>query len=457
MHSAKRQLRDVLQAWRKQAAAESLTLALAIDPAELDSPDDAAALGAIFSACGELTPARESFKHAWQMAPERFDLMQSYAGALTAAGQFAEAEDILNKAARQRPEDAHIWYALAFNRKQTEENNPIDKIKSLLKAGSVHERDQVFLHYALGKCLEDTSNYDGAFTHFEAGARLRRGHMRYDVGPDVKGMAKLREIFTKETLSQNLASDIADCRPIFVLGLPRSGTTLIERIISAHLDVGSIGEATTFTHALGTLIEQSSGGQRLAREQAIEHSLQLDPNALGRAYIEGIEPRSHGHVRIVDKMPLNFLYIGLIRKALPHAKIILVRRGALDNCWAMFSTLFRQAYPFTYNFDELSDYYAGFDALMSHWTTICGPDILSVNYEDVTENLEGEARRIIDYLDLDWQEDCLSFHKNSAPTATASAAQVRSPIYKSSVGRWQRFGSHLDPLKDALESRGITL
>ena len=154
-------------------------------------------------------------------------------------------------------------------------------------------------------------------------------------------------------------------------------------------------------------------------------------------------------------MPLNFLYVGLIRKSLPRARVLLVRRGAMDNCWAMYSSLFRQAYPFSYEFDELSAYYAGFDALARHWLEVCGDSVLPVDYEAVTGDLEHQVRRILDHLELPFEQACLEFHRNAAPVATASSTQVRALVYRTSVGRWRHYEAQLAPLRRALEEHGI--
>ena len=456
MNRAVVDLKAALDAFRSNKAREALETARRIDVNALDGPDDAARLGALLNACGELASARHCFRRAWQLAPERADLMQGYAGALNAAGEFDKAHEILQKAVRQRPNDGLIWYALAHNRRQTQDKNCVAGIQAALAARSPDRQSRIFLHYALGKCLDDIGAYGNAFAAFHEGARAKRSTMRYDVGTETTGLAKLRSIYSSAELARATRGE-QDQRPVFIVGLPRSGTTLLERIVSAHSQVESLGEAATLTQVMESALRRANPGAKLKRGQAIERSASLDMEGLGRAYIEGVAPRTTGKRRFVDKMPLNFLYVGLIRKSLPRARILLVRRAAMDNCWAMYSTLFRQAYPFSYDFDELSAYYAGFDSLARHWLEACGESVLPVDYEAVTDDLETQARRILDHLELPFEEACLRFHRNTAPVATASSTQVRAPVYRTSVGRWRNYEAQLAPLRHALGKHGIAV
>ncbi len=454
MNGATLELKAALDAFRAKKPHEGLEIARRIDVNALGGADEAARLGALLNACGELAAARHCFRRAWQLAPDRVDLMQSYAGSLNAAGEFDKAHEILEKAVRLRREDGLIWYALVQNRRQTPEKNCIAGIEAALAARSPDRQSRIFLHYALGKCLDDIGAYESAFAGFQAGARLKRSTMRYDVGTETRGLAKLRSVYSSGEMARATRGE-PDKRPVFIVGLPRSGTTLLERIVSAHSRVESLGEVATFTHVMESALRRANPGAKLTRGQAIERSASLGMEALGRSYIEGVAPRTTGKSRFVDKMPLNFLYVGLIRKSLPRARVLLVRRGAMDNCWAMYSSLFRQAYPFSYNFDELSAYYAGFDALARHWHEVCGDSVLPVDYEAVTGDLEHEVRRIIDHLELPFEQACLEFHRNAAPVATASSTQVRAPVYRTSVGRWRHYEAQLAPLRRALEEHGI--
>jgi hypothetical protein len=230
---------------------------------------------------------------------------------------------------------------------------------------------------------------------------------------------------------------------VFVLGMPRSGSTLIEQILASHPQIHGAGE-----------LEHPSGTAGAIPFLFPESVLSLDGGALarmGESYVARLPPRTDGRRLTVNKLPNNFLYIGLIRLILPNARIIHTVRSPLDTCLSCYSTLFTSGQLFSYNLRELGRYYRGYDELMAHWRSVLAPDaMLDVAYEDVVEDLEGQARRLIDYCGLKWDDRCLSFHKTRRAVHTASAVQVRQPLFRSSIDRWRKFQAGLGPLLDEL-------
>jgi hypothetical protein len=239
-------------------------------------------------------------------------------------------------------------------------------------------------------------------------------------------------------------------RPIFILGLPRSGTTLVDRIISSHSQVDSLGEHRTLAMAL----TREAGGPA-PKKELIERSTRIDFDALGRGYCNSIDGFGMDAPGLVDKTPQNFLYLGLIHLALPGARIIHLRRNPMDNCYAMYKTLFRAGYPFSYSLQDVGRYYIAYRRLMDHWRKTIPVAFLDVDYEAVIADQEGQTRRILDYCGLDWEDACLEFHRHSGPAATASAAQVRQPVYSSSVGLWRKYARQLAPFAGKLREHGI--
>ena len=301
------------------------------------------------------------------------------------------------------------------------------------------------LNYALGKEHEDLGQYDAAFEAYDAGARLRRQHMQYRVETDIQRIERIGATFTKEWIIDRRAG----CQspgPIFLFGLPRAGSTLLERMLGAHSAITAAGELQDF--GIAVMAQASAAGA--AGEDLIQRSADLDPRRLGEAYIASTSARARKSGLFVDKLPGNFLYAGLIAAALPDAPMIHIHREPRDAGFAMYKALFKQAYPFSYDLAEIGRFMLAYQALMSHWRAVLPGRICDVSYERLVEDPEGVLREVLDHCGLDFEPDCLSFHRSSQASSTASSVQVRRPIYQSSIGAWRRYERHLGPLVDEL-------
>jgi hypothetical protein len=232
---------------------------------------------------------------------------------------------------------------------------------------------------------------------------------------------------------------------IFVIGLPRSGTTLVESILAAHSEVQAGGELQAFPRACIEAV-QALGGAMVPKLGFVERALEVDPRALGERYIAATRPQTGDRPRFTDKLPLNYLYAGLIRRALPRARIVALVREPMDSCYAMYKALFTGAYPFSYDLDELGRYHAAWQRLMRHWQSVLGDALLVVRYEELVTAQEAVTGRILHHCGLPWQDACLEFRGRSAAVATASAAQVRQPVYRTSIGKWRHYERQLQPL-----------
>jgi hypothetical protein len=244
--------------------------------------------------------------------------------------------------------------------------------------------------------------------------------------------------------------------PIFIVGMPRTGTTLVERILSSHPDVFAAGELTNFGLVLKRRARTPSN--RVLDPETLAAGPGLDAAALGEAYVESTRPRTGRTPRFIDKMPLNFFYAALIHRALPNARILCLRRGALDACLSNYRQLFATTfsyYNYTYDLLDTGRYYVEFDSLARHWREVLpATRYREVRYEDVVEHTEREARALVEFCGLDWDPACLAFHENAAPVATASSVQVRRPIYRTSLERWRKYETEIAPLKKLLEEAG---
>ena len=302
-----------------------------------------------------------------------------------------------------------------------------------------------FTFYALGRTLEALGAFAPAFQAIAQGAAIVRARLRYDVEQDVRVLDDLRERQTRASVRTGGAA-AAETRPIFVLGMPRTGTSLVERILlTAHAQVRSLGEPPAFHRAVLDLAAAAGAPDAAAGRLG---ALELDPARLGESYLD-ILGRPSGWV--IDKRPLNVLHVAAIRAALPQARIVLVERDAADAGWAVFKTPFAGgAYPYSYELTETGRYVAAHKRLEAHWRREFGDEILSLRYEDLIADFEPQARRLLAFCGLPWEPACLDFHRSTAAATSASAMQVRRPVYASSVGLWRRYERELRPLTQAL-------
>lgn len=303
------------------------------------------------------------------------------------------------------------------------------------------ERAQMFIAYALGKELHELGRYEKAFEAFALGAAVRRRNLRYDVAVDERKMARIREAFN-DAGSPAWSAAPYD-RHLFIVGLPRSGTTLTERILSSARGVRSNGETNNFSSALLNCVPSPSN-------DLIQASATADPEAIAREYDQMAAYDAYEGI-IIEKLPLNFLYIGVIARALPASPIVWVRRNPLDSCFAMFRTLFGAAYPFSYDFEELARYHSAYERLMQHWQSLWPERLIEVDYDELVTHPREVARKLAERCRLPWTEDLVEITRNPTASLTASASQIRQPIHSRSSGIWRSYQEWLRPLEAQLK------
>jgi len=413
-------------------------------------------IGCVYSRVGRHDAAVALFEKSVTLQPAQTEFRFNLAASLAFLGRFEDAESHYERIIETQPLFVKAHTALSSLRRQTPERNHIARLQELLKTAPPGAL--LHVHYALAKELEDIADYAAAFDHLRSAGDLRKRQLNYTLDFDRGIFAALRQRFSGTPAASGHDSAREDPGPIFVVGMPRTGTTLVDRIISSHPDVTSAGELQAMPLAVKRLTKSPS---RFALdEETIVMSRTVDPAALGRLYMEEAREHRADSPRFIDKMPLNFLYAGFIAEALPQAKIVCLRRNPMDTCWSNFKHLFAtdfSYYNYSYNLMDTAAYYMLFDSLMAHWAKVYPGRILEIQYEHLVENLEDEARRIIGHLDLQWSDACLRFHENDAAVATPSAAQVRQPIYKDSVGRWRRYADQLKPVAAFFAANGIAV
>jgi tetratricopeptide (TPR) repeat protein len=424
--------------------------------AERDAPTDAAfwdALGTLFSFAGDQARALNAYDRAVALAPNNALFIFNRATVRRFLGDLSGAETDYDRVIALNPGDSEAYKNRSELRTQTPEHNHVAELERLLVKVANDWQGTVQIEFALAKELEDLGRYEQSFRHLEVGALKRRRHLRYDVANDVATVDWIIEAFPTAMPQPTVGAP--DDAPIFILGLPRSGTTLVERILGSHSQVDSAGELNEFALALVAAVTRQAGTTALPRRELVARSAHLDFAALGRDYLTRAHAVAAVGPRFIDKMPLNYLYCGLIRRALPNAKIIHLQRHPMAACYAMYKSLFRDGYPFSYDLDEIARYYIAYHRLMTHWRSTLPGAIHELHYESLVADQEGTTRALLQYCGLEWQESCVHFHLNAAPTTTASAAQVRRPIYDRSVAQWQHYAAQLAPLEEKLRQAGI--
>ncbi len=340
---------------------------------------------------------------------------------------------------------------------QTPDANHVAELEGRLAQPGVDAGARACLGYALAKELDDLGRFDAAFHWFAAAAAARRLQLTYDVAADERMLQRLAAAYPRIEPAGVLAAEegravertsAAGAQCIFIVGLPRSGTTLLERMLSGLPGVRSNGETHNFSRALTAAAPAGGDG--------IERAVAADPNAVAAQYarLAGVQGSS---VKVIEKLPTNYLYLGAIHRALPDARLVLVTRSPLDACFAMFRTLFGEAFPFTYDFAELARYYAAYQALIEHWRRVLGATLHEVVYEELVREPRAQGARVAEHCGLTWHDAAVDITRNQSVSLTASAAQVRRPIYGSSTDRWRRYHRQLAPLIEALRRQGVAL
>ena len=403
----------------------------------------------LYSACTRYDDALRCYRRAADLQPEQSATLYNLAAALVTKGELVEAERLFNRCIDINPHDYDAYRNRSTLRKQTPDNNHVAQLRKSLAGEIRHPAGAVQLNYALAKELEDLGDHAGSFAALQQGAARRRRLLRYDVAGDEAAMQQISTVFSADLLARAPVREHG-AGPIFILGLPRSGTTLVDRILGAHSDVFSLGEVNDLALAM---VRQQGGAT--VKQQAIASAASLDFKALGAAYRASTRSYGYDAPFLIDKTPLNFLYVGLIALSLPEAKIVHVRRHPLASCFGMYKMLFRMGYPFSYDLSDIARYYVAYHRLMHHWRNLLGQRIIEIDYEQLVEDQEGQSRRLLSACDLTWQAACLDFHHSTAPTATASAVQVRQPIYRSALESWRNYQAQLAPLIIQLQAAGV--
>jgi tetratricopeptide (TPR) repeat protein len=422
--------------------------ALALTP---DDPEAINAMGLVRLEQQNSNEALDLFRRALALKPDLADTHNNIGNILKENGQLAAAREAFERAVELDPREAAYYFNLADSKNFVAGDAHLAAMEGLVRnADTLSNTARSRLSFALSKACDDLGRYDDAFRYMHGGNALKRRRINYDEARMFGYFDRIRSTFDR-SLIEAKADGYDSSLPVFVVGMPRSGTTLIEQILASHPEVYGAGELGDFSR----LVDRMNSADAFRYPEDVPALTAGQLHAFGKTYVEGLQARAPGAKRVTDKMPGNFIFLGLIYLALPGARIIHVLRDPRDTCLSCYSKLFSAEQDFTYDLGEIGRYYRKYAELIGHWRDVLPEGrMLEIRYEDVIEDLETSARRIVDHCGLDWHPACIAFHEARRPVRTASASQVRRPIYRTSEGRWRAYQNHLGPLLSALGDLG---
>jgi len=432
---------------KTDAALEAFARVAQLEP---NRPNGFAASGTTSAMAGRHEQAIEFFETAIQKDPSHAGALSGLGHVLKTVGRRDEAIARYRECVQHNPSHGESWWSLANLKTFRFQPEEVDTMLAQLQDRSLSDEVRTNFEFALGKAFEDAKDYGHAFEHYARGNENRRQRETYDPVQTADVHDQFINTFTREFIESRAGTGDPSPAPIFIVGLPRSGSTLIEQILASHPDVEG-------THELPDLgrVARSIGLRREDKRvyPGVVPELSDDElAALGADYLERTKKhRPEGAPHFTDKLPNNFVHVGFLELVLPNAKIIDARRHPLDSCLGSFKQLFARGQPFTYDQFELAEFYMQYRRLMEHWSDVLPGKVLEVQYEDVIEDLETQVRRILEYCELPWDDACLRFYESDRAVKTASSEQVRQPIYSSSRHLWRNYERHLEPMIEVLE------
>lgn len=403
-------------------------------------------LGSVYEKEDKLKEAKDHYVLAMKVDQSNVLAMNNLATLLTAKGDLHEAKNLLNQIIKTKPDYIEAHHNLSALKRYKQGDKHIGILLSLLvNVEQIPLDNRYRLYFILGKAHADMKDYEKAFEFYELGNNLKRSTFEYDEDRFKENVEKIKALYSKENIGKEKVTKSNKPIPIFVVGMPRSGSTLVEQILASHSEIFGAGELTILNEYVCEKVKNYP--------ENIETLTDDELQKIGEKYLDKISELDPNAKYIVDKNPGNFLYAGLIRIILPEALIINTNRNAMDCCVSNYTHLFLDTIHYTNDLGELGRYFNIYSDLMAHWRSVLPSEILyDISYEDVVDNFAQEAKRLIEFTGLDWEDACLDFYKKKSNVKTASAAQVRKPIYKSSVERWRVYEKHLRPLLTVLNA-----
>ena len=398
----------------------------------------------------DLETAQELYAELAKAYPGDARIQNDLAQVLASLGKDTESEGLFRELTRREPLFGQPWLNIARSRRyEDSEDGDIQKMQSALKRRQLDPSQATYLHFALGKALDDCAAYDDAFAHYQKANAIRRSELEFDPQALQAHIDRLIGTFTPELTARFAEQGNPSARPLLIVGMPRSGTTLLEQVLCAHPKVETAGELRVFAQGARTLTRNSERPW----PECIEDVSPEDLNAAAETYLGALDGRSEKAIKVIDKMPQNFLHLGFAALLFPKAVFVHCVRDPLDTCLSNFFQVFPPGIDFAYDFSDLGHYYRGYKRLMTHWQGLFGARLITVRYEELVSDPEFVLRPLLERLGLEWSSACLSHQENVRRVDTLSLYQVRQPLNTGSTERWRHYEKHLEPLRQALAGK----
>ena len=424
-------------------AVKSFEWAVAYNPNYAEAYNN---LGAVYQELNQFENAIKQYQKAITINPEYAQAFNNLGCSCEILGFENEALIHYEKAITCNPGFAEAYRNLSNIKKFTEKDPQIGQMQSLNSSSDVSLSEKVQLNFALAKVNENLGNYDKFFKFLNEGNRLRKQELNYSFTESINFHSILLKVFSSSLpIIKESTPKTSNIQPIFIVGMPRSGTSLVEQIIASHHNVHGAGELTNFKKILSPILENHLNQNK-------EAFLTKDILSIRKQYLDSLSRLNVPETVITDKMPTNFRLIGFILSAFPEAKIIHLKRDARATCWSIYKHYFSSGNGFTFNQEDLVEFYGLYSELMAFWHDLFPDKIYDINYEELTKNQKDETKKLLEYCDLEWDENCLNFHTNKRAVKTASTSQVRKKIYQGSSEDWKKYEQYIQPLIKGLSS-----
>lgn len=428
---------------------EAHEMAVALAQLQFKTAETSSELAMMLSRLGMNEAAAEHYRRAIDLGSENPDDFLNLAAVYRALGNIDDALDALDGGLGLKPDDAGALYLRSTLRVQTEAHNNVDELEAALESASEGSDEAMRLHYAVAKELEDLERYPAAFAHLNKGSALMRSRLNYSNEKEIGTLRTVRQTFTKERFDEMTAGHV-DAGPIFIVGMPRTGTVLVDQVLRSHPVVESAAARQVFAEVLTNECMQNGGNPPANISELVARAVNANFEDVGANYVRTAKPQGSGPGHFVDRSPMNVLYVGFIHQALPKARIVVVERQSMDTCFLAYKTLFEGAFPFSYDLDEIADFYNAYKEQIAHWQSVIPGAMHTVRYEDLVRDPKPVIEDLLEYCGLSFDPACLSYWKDDEVVVRGERQPSPREMAEASIGMWKHYENELAGLREKI-------